>query len=155
MTTFNSGMDPLRREAIASELAISILLICRSALGTGSSGGLLSQQRDSAIPGEILTGRKIFPSGGGINTDVREKRKDTRELSAESTLGTSFRVWKRIGRVKAASPSQLRLSNWLFDTKKIYGTARACRCRLEYPVHRAFLADNVHEGRGVVEIYPV
>jgi len=45
------------------KLAISILLIRRSTLGTESSGGLLSQQGDSAIPREIFTGEKYSRRG--------------------------------------------------------------------------------------------
>lgn len=89
---WNGSSDREEGEAIAS-CACNINIVNPSfRFGTGSSGGLLSQQRD---PQGNSYGREIFLSGDGINTDVGKERKNTRELLAKSTLGTGLPCLKK------------------------------------------------------------
>lgn len=86
-----------------------------------------------------------------------EERRHSRELLAESTLGTSFPVRKRIGQVKAALLCNRDYRTELSIYRGAYNGRTARACRLEYPFvisgasTESFLVDKVCEGREVAE----
>lgn len=87
-------------------------------------------------PGKFLRERNI-PVGGGINTDVGKKLgKDTRELSDESTLGTEFPCLKKDRLGQGGLSFAIAIIEPALRYREDTRNDRACRCRLEYPVHQ-------------------
>lgn len=162
MTTFNSGMDsrmPKGEERSNCPRVCNIDIVNPTFRSWHRIKRWIAQSITGfGDPQGNSYGKEISPSGSGINTDVEKERKDTRELLGESTLGTGLPCLKKDRpdqgdfsfAIAIIEPTALRYRQDIQDGSRLSLSPWNIRC-----IDEAFLADNVCEGREVMEIYSI